>query len=244
MLNNSNLRTAQGWGEFRDLGGALSVTSDAPIPALNCLAEFDTREAQVDALLDIGFALLRAFDRSPAVEVTPLDHPRSLIRHLQRRLLEVTERRSWMTFTRDEGARTGNPEVEVRIAGPDDVLTFGNLHGGSTAWVRRLSKLTTQAAMLDAGNTFYLGCVAGVPVSTLHLLVDDTTAGIYAAGTLRAYRKRGISSTLMMRAIADAKAAGCDLICLSTEAGGYAESLYLRQGFRTLFESQLWTSGR
>jgi hypothetical protein len=48
----------------------------------------------------------------------------------------------------------------------------------------------------------------------------------------------------MAAAISDAKVAGCDLICLATESGSYAESLYARQGFSPVFESQLWTSGR
>ena len=126
----------------------------------------------------------------------------------------------------------------MRVAGADDVQAFAQVHGGSTAWVRRLSKQTTQVAMLEEGNTFYLGCVAGVPVSTLHLLVDGATAGIYAVGTLRAYRNRGVSSTLMAAAISDAKVTGCDLICLSTAAGGYAESLYRARASRTMFESQ------
>jgi hypothetical protein len=244
MLNNRNLRNAHSWAETRDLGGALALTSDAPIPALNCLLDFDTREPLVDALLDIGFALLRAFDLAPAVEVTPLSRPKSLPQRLEARLLEITERQTWMIFEGNPAAIRVNPDVEVRVAGPDDVLTFGNLHGGNTAWVRRLSKLTTQAAMLEEGNTFYLGCVAGVPVSTLHLLIDGSTAGIYAVGTLRAYRNRGVSSTLMAAALSDSKVAGCDLACLSTVAGGYAESLYSRQGFITMFESQLWTTGR
>jgi GNAT superfamily N-acetyltransferase len=244
MLNNRNLRNAHAWADTRDLGGALALTSDAPIAALNCLLDFDAREAEVDALLDVGFGLLRAFDCAPAVEVTPLSRPKSLAQRLERRLLEVTERQSWMRFEGDERSIAVNPEVEVRVAGPDDVLAFGNVHGGSVAWVRRLSKLTTQAAMLEDGNTFYLGCVAGVTVGTLHLLIDGSTAGIYAVGTLRAYRKRGVSSTLMAAALSDAKVAGCELVCLATDTGGYAEGLYRRQGFEAMFESQLWTSGR
>ena len=41
--------------------------------------------------------------------------------------------------------------------------------------------------------------------------------------------------------IADARSAGCDLICLSTDLGGYAERLYARLGFERAFESALYT---
>ena len=109
MLNNRNIRAAHGWAEDRDIGGALAITSDAPIPALNCLLDFDAREAALDSLLDIGFALLRAFDLGPAVEVTPLSRPTSLPAHLERRLLEVTERQSWMNFEGDERSISTQP---------------------------------------------------------------------------------------------------------------------------------------
>jgi ribosomal protein S18 acetylase RimI-like enzyme len=241
LINNSQLRTAQGWGEMRDLRGALCVTSDAPISGLNCLRDFDTREADLEALLDIGFALLRAFDRDPAVELCPLDRPKSLALHLQRRGLAPAERRSWMVHRSGAPVFLPNPDLEVRIVEPEDAREFARVHGGSTAWVRRLSLQSTLEAMHHAGNTFYLGCLDGETVATLHLLIDGSTAGIYAVGTQRAYRRKGIASTLMARAITDACAAGAEIVGLSTDAGGDAERLYERLGFEPLFTSELWT---
>jgi len=46
----------------------------------------------------------------------------------------------------------------------------------------------------------------------------------------------------MAHAIRDAGAAGCDLLCLSTEAGGYAEALYAKMGFDRAFESAMWVT--
>ena len=54
VINNERLRVAQGWGEYRDLGGALALTSDAPISDLNCIAGFVTEEARVDYLRGNG----------------------------------------------------------------------------------------------------------------------------------------------------------------------------------------------
>lgn len=247
LITNNRLRTAEGWATYRDLGGALAVTSDAPIAALNAIGDFSTTAAHLDGLLDIGFALLRAFDRPPAVELSPLDRPAGIAAELERRGLRVESSRAWMTFGGDVDAIATNPDVGVRVAGADDVLVFGNLHGGSEPWARRLSKTSTLSAMLDPGNTFYLGVVDGQPVGTLHLLVDgglrgdsSTTAGIYAAGTMRSFRKRGVASTLIARAVRDARNAGCDVIGLSTEFGGTAERLYERLGFTRAFESHLW----
>jgi GNAT superfamily N-acetyltransferase len=239
MITNGRLRNAQSC-EYRDLRGALAVTSDAPIPDLNCLNAFTTNERNIESLLDVGFALLRAFDREPAAEVTPLDRPTSLVKHLQRRRMAITGRRTWMAFRGDPAAIPANAEVEVRVAEPDDVRTFANLHGGSEAWVRRMSLSSTMAGMLDPANTYYLAYLEDQPVATLHLLRDGATAGIYAVGTIKTHRRKGVSSTLIARAVTDAQSVGCDLICLSSEANGYAQTLYTKLGFHPAFESQMW----
>ena len=251
ILHNRSLRAGHGWSEVYNLRGAFASISDTPIPGLNCLLDFSARDHDIEALLDIGFALLRAFDRAPLVELTPLDRPKSLPKRLAARGLTRSSQGSWMCHrVNPQGIRI-NPDVEVRIAEPDDARAFAQVLGGSTAWLRKIALQTTLNAMLEPaprpgnrwpvpGNTFYLGCVNGAPVSTLHLLVDGRTAGIYAIGTLRAHRRQGISSTLMARAIADARAAGCDVIGLSTVAGGDAERLYTKQGFTRVFTSEMW----
>jgi GNAT superfamily N-acetyltransferase len=243
MITNARLRTAQGWGEYRDLGGALVVTSDAPIAGLNCISDFATDEHGVESLLDLGFALLRAFDCAPAAELTPLDRPATIAAHLEQRGLQREGGRSWMAFRGDAAAIAKNADVDVRVAEPDDARTFAALHGGADSWVKRLSLSTTLSGMLEPGNTFYLGCLDGQPVGTLHLLVDGPTAGIYAVGTAKAHRRRGVSTTLMARAIRDAQAGGCDLVCLSTDGGGYAETLYAKVGFERTFSSEMWMAG-
>lgn len=242
MLNNDRMRRAQGWCAFRDLGGALAATSDAPIPDLNCIEDFSTDERNIDALLDLGFALLRAFDCAPAALVTPIDRPESVAKRLRGRGLAQTGRRSWMAFRGDAGSIRANADVDVRVAEPDDATTFAALHGGNERWVKKLSLSTTLSGMLEPGNTFYLGYVEGQPVATLHLLCDGPTAGIYAVGTAKAFRRRGVSTTMMARAIRDAGAAGCDVVCLSTEAGEYAEALYAKMGFERSFESEMWVA--
>jgi GNAT superfamily N-acetyltransferase len=240
MITNARLRTAQGWGEYRDMRGALAVTSDAPISGLNCIGDFTTDERSIESMLDIGFALLRAFDREPAAELTPLDRPDTIADHLQRRGMTVESRRSWMVFRGGANAITTNNDAEVRVAEPDDARAFAAIHGGSEAWVKRLSLSTTLTGMLEPGNTFYFGCMEGQPVATLHLLRDGSTAGIYAVGTMKAHRRRDVSTTLIARAIRDAHEAGCDVVCLSTDTGGYAETLYAKLGFERVFESQMW----
>ncbi len=241
MVTNNRLRTAQAC-EYRDLGGALAVTSDTPIPALNALVDFNTDERAIDGVLDIGFALLRAFDCDPAAEVTPLDRPQSVARHLRARGLLPASSRAWMLFRGDAAAMRTNPDVAARVAGPDDAATFASIHAGDEKWMKKFSLAGTLTAMHDDGSTFYIGELEGRAAGVLHLLRDGATAGLYAATTVRLLRRRGVCSTLMARAVADARSAGCDVICLSAAADSDAERLYRSLGFERVFESVLWTT--
>ena len=243
IINNARLREAQGWCEHRDLGGALVITSDAPVEDLNCLEGFTTDDRHVESLLDVGFSLLRAFDRAPAAHVTPLDRPESLGERLQRRGLRATDHWSTMAFAGHADTIRANDDVEVRIASPDDARTFANVHGaGDEGWVRKMSLSSTLTGMQEPCNTFYIAYLEGQPVGVTHLICDEGTAGIYAVGTLRAHRRRGVATALMVRAVHDAQAAGCDVIGLRTLAGGDAERLYAALGFVPAHQSVLWTT--
>jgi ribosomal protein S18 acetylase RimI-like enzyme len=240
MIANSHMRVALGTSEFRDLGGAIVVTSDAPLPALNCMSDFTTGDAQVESLLDLGFSLLRAFDRPPAAELSPLDRPTTLSDRLLRRDLTPAGGRLWMTFAGDPQRIDVNPRVTIKVVDGDDVQQFVVLHSGNQPWLRTMSRSTVLTGLLTPGNTFYLGYVEGVPVATLHLLVEGDTAGLYALGTSRAYRRQGVASTLIARAIADALAAGARTVYLSTDNTNKAASLYEKLGFVGAFETTLW----
>ncbi len=242
ILNNDRLRTGIGdWGDTHDLHGALVSTADVPIVDLNCLKDFTSDDRRVEGLLDIGFALLRTFDREPAARVTPLDRPRSLDKRLERRRLSVVSRRSWMALRDDAPSIARNADVDIRCGIPEDVASFATIHSAGSKFVRRMSIASTLAGLRRGGNLYYLAHLDGQAVATGHLLIDGRTAGIYALATMRPYRKRGVSSTILARAIDDARAAGCDLICLSAEAEGAPERLYRNLGFERIFESQTWS---
>jgi ribosomal protein S18 acetylase RimI-like enzyme len=243
LINNERLRRSQGWGTYRDLGGALAFTSDAPTPDSNRIEGFTADDARVEGLLDIGFALLRAFDCEPAACITPLDRPASLPDRLAQRGLQPSERT--VTLVLGAGAPLGsaNPEVEVRRATPDDAPAFAAVVSvGGPRWARTLILSSTLEAVLEASNTHYLGLVEGQAVGTLQLLIDGATGGFYAAATLKAHRERGVCSALLATAVADARAAGCDVIGLRTAAEGPARHLFESRGFTLAHESVLWTA--
>jgi ribosomal protein S18 acetylase RimI-like enzyme len=243
LINNERLRRSHGWGTYRDLDGALAFTSDAPTPDSNRIEGFTTDDARAEALLDVGCALLRAFDREPAACVTPLDRPESLSDRLSRRGLQPTERSVTLVLGTGAPPAAPTPEVDVRRATPDDAPAFAAIvSAGGPRWARTMILSSTLEAVLQASNTHYLGLVDGQAVGTLQLLIDGATGGIYAAATLKAHRERGVCSTLLAAAVADARAAGCDVIGLRTAAEGPARRLFESRGFVLAHESVLWTA--
>ena len=153
IQHNERLRTAQGWGDYHDLGGALVVTSDAPIAGLNCVSDFAADERRAEYLLDVGFALLRAFDRDPAVELTPLDRPQSLAARIERRGLRRTGGRCVMMHNGTRPSTSPARGVDVWPISPDDARAFADIHSGGTRWTRQISLKSTLGAMLDVGSS-------------------------------------------------------------------------------------------
>jgi len=241
IINNERLRRSLGWGVYRDLRGALALTSDAPLEDLNRIESFTAEERTIDDLLDIGFALLRAFDREPAAYVTPLDRPASIEERLRRRGLAPSEHTLTMVH---RGALPPRAEgLRIRRAEPDDARTVADIAAaGGEKWLKPLMLKAVLAGVLEPGNTFYLADAGGEAAGTAHLLVDGATAGIYGVATLKAYRRRGICTALLAAAIADARAAGCDVIGLRTGIESPARNLFASLGFEEAHAAALWAT--
>jgi ribosomal protein S18 acetylase RimI-like enzyme len=244
IINCDRLMRAAHRGEYRNLGGALALTSDAPLPAFNHLEGFDATEPDLDVLLDVGFSLLRAFDCEPAVLLTPLDRPPSIAERLRARRLVPAERDTAMVW---RGDRNALPDAAVEIVRVDPELSvkFAAVEHqafGAPAWAKSFLRSAALANVLDERQAFYLAYADGEPVATTRVFRDGMTAGIYSVGTLRAHRKRGIASALVARAIRDALDAEADVVSLTAASGSPAMALYERLGFVVAHETTLWVS--
>lgn len=241
IVNNQRLMLATHRGEYRDLRGALAITSDAPDPKWNCLEGFTTDDRHLDGLLDVGFSLLRAFDRPAAVRLTPLDRPRSIASQLERRGLRVLERETSMSFAGDIEAIRTSEAVTVRRIDADAAATFAAVEAQARGLARKDLLLGAALAnVLDPDHWFYLGYVEDQPAGTTLVVHDGDTAGIYAVTTLKAHRRAGVASTLVARAIRDATLHGATCICLETLTGSDAMRLYTALGFTPAHESTLY----
>jgi GNAT superfamily N-acetyltransferase len=241
IINNQRLFRATHRGEYRDLGGALCITSDSPQEEWNCLEGFTTNERMAESLLDVGFSLLRAFDRPPAVRLTPLDRPRKIGARLQRRGLVQQRREVAMALLGAANDVALNRDVSVQRVQPDDVRAFVDVEAGSRSGPER--RLLLQAAFAninDPAHVFLLAELAGEPVGVALVLRDGAMAGIYSVKTSRAQRRKGVATALMVRAIEVARDEGADTVCVET---GTADPmrLFSRLGFSEVHASALWS---
>lgn len=91
----------------------------------------------------------------------------------------------------------------------------------------------------DNTQNFYVAYEDGKPVGVTLSIYHKNIAGIYAVATLPEYRKKGISTTLIQRAVNDAISNNITTITLQTSTESYAHSLYRKLGFEDVFECSI-----
>jgi GNAT superfamily N-acetyltransferase len=75
----------------------------------------------------------------------------------------------------------------------------------------------------------YLALVDGEPAACVTILIKESVAGVWNVGTLRPFRRQGIASALLMRALADAAADGySDSVLIASTMG---RPMYEQMGY-------------
>ena len=116
-------------------------------------------------------------------------------------------------------AVTSFMELDGTGSGPDDSTSREEM-------VRILSDF-----MIVPGYIRYLGRIDGQAVGEAAMRLDGGLAQICGAGTLPAFRGRGMQKALLSRRLADAQAAGCDLAVVTTAPGSRSQANVMRRGF-------------
>jgi ribosomal protein S18 acetylase RimI-like enzyme len=246
IVNNQRLMRGTHRGQYRDLGGALALTSDAPLPQWNCIEGFTTDERRLDGLLDVGFALLRAFDQPPAVRVTPLDRPHDIEARLRQRGLVQVSRDTSLVLRDGRHAAQPGTKATLRRVTPEDASAFAAVDAQVNVprerWARPFLLGAALANVLEPDHAFYLAFDEGEPAGIALCISQEGVAGIYSLATLRAHRRQGIATALTQRAAADARAAGAETICVECARGGEAMPLFTALGFEPAHDSVLWAA--
>ena len=92
----------------------------------------------------------------------------------------------------------------------------------------------------SSNHHFYLASLKNKPAGAIVLFFHDGGLGIYSVTTVEKFRRHGVSTTLMNKALEEAKKEKSTFITLQTMAGTYAESFYEKLGFIPVFESKVY----
>ena len=82
----------------------------------------------------------------------------------------------------------------------------------------------------------YLARYNNIVVGTATVNYNDEVACVYNVTTNRNYKKNGICKEIMSCLIKDMVDKGIKIICLQTEKGFYTEEVYLKLGFKKIFD--------
>ena len=92
----------------------------------------------------------------------------------------------------------------------------------------------------DNTQNFYVAYENENPVGVTLCIYHKNIAGIYAVATLPEHRKKGISTTLIQRAVDDAISNNMKTIILQASTESYAHLFYRNLGFENAFECSIF----
>ena len=156
---------------------------------------------------------------------------------------------SYMAFEGGTGAWPINSRIQVkRVNDTADMDVFS--HVQAAGFAQKPEDYEQWHPWLRAANhrnlnrddqAFYIGYMNDNPVGTALIVRTGNLAGIYAVATIPNFRKQGVGSSVMSRAISDARSMDSEAITLQVVEGSYAESLYKKLGFKTAFNTSIFS---
>ncbi|MGE0431404.1 MAG: GNAT family N-acetyltransferase [Planctomycetota bacterium] len=136
------------------------------------------------------------------------------------------------------------PGITVREITSDEAGMFENIR--QQVWPAPMADLPYRIAGLRAshgqpGVFWYFACIDGrQPVAVGGMVCTDGVAYLCIAATLPEHRRKGCQTALVRQRIADAAAAGCDLVCSLVAPDSDSERNLRRAGLTATVDRELW----
>ena len=160
------------------------------------------------------------------------------------------EARKGLSVHCDEVVITGKIKGDVRIEADKVIILEGAVIDGNLigVWTDVSMKgfgvpIVFRDALLDMygkaskfkGTRSYLGLFQGKPAGSCGLVSFDKVGGIFSVGTAPEYRRKGIATALLLKAVTDSLTLGNRTLYLITTKGSDAERLYTSLGFEIAY---------
>lgn len=190
--------------------------------------------------LAAAVAWLRSLAVPVRIDVSPLAGHELLLRHLARQGFGALGFQSALYGEAASMPAADVPGVTVRLAETAAEYDFAAgalapvFDESSPRWVQWLTD-SMRASFARPEWRTYIAYVDGHLAGFGQLHLADGTGCLALAGTLHAFRGRGVQTALIRRRIADAVAAGCDLITAQTGNGTVSQQNMERCGLRVAY---------
>ena len=232
--------------DIRPFGEATALIVQAlPHPMLNRVIGLAAGDEDV---LDDVSSWYRDHGTSCRVDVTPFTHSQELLACLAERGLYPSGFQTVLYGVPQAGACAPPEGVTVHQggtcldpAGRDRFVDLRLRMADISKVDRAFWKEITEAEYSDPGWRCYVASVEGAPAGMGALYLRDGVGSLAADGTLLEYRGRGCQTALLRARIADAAAAGCELLAAQAEPGSVSQRNIERAGLRTAYTRAIWT---
>ena len=121
-------------------------------------------------------------------------------------------------------------EVTPQVLRPTLIATNLAIDGMAPADAEMLADFRPVSAE-RAGARYFAVELEGVLASYCELYLHEGAAQVEDVNTLEAFRNRGAGRAVVLAAIAEARAAGADLVWLLADADDWPQHLYAKLGF-------------
>ncbi len=223
------------WSDSHDLNGAIAFSNER-VRILFCQRAARVRVEESDAgrLIDDAVRFFAGKDFDCTFTLSPLDRPANFAEHLLRRGFVESTLSSAMVYDAGAPPAAVQAGATLTLAGPDDYDAWAEVMCRSFEQPSQKGDFGRRVLMTPADHR-YLARVDGKAVGSTLLLSQEGMGYLDFVGVLREYRRRGVASAMVTRAVADSIGMGNRWTSLETATGSSAERLYESLGFRTAY---------
>jgi GNAT superfamily N-acetyltransferase len=192
---------------------------------------------EIDHVIEAEIARFSALGRNFEWKVYDHDSPSDLRQRLTTRGFQVGPAEAFLVLPIQEDLPPTNSSVDVRRV--ETLEQFEDyLAVEQSVWPADdgIGRTESRRRFIEHPNLegYYVGYADGKPVASGRVMLRDGSrfAGLFGAGTLEAFRGRGIYSALIAARAAEARARGADYI--TADALPTSRPILERRGFRCL----------
>jgi len=231
-------------GDVEDIGSALLFSNRSlPSATYNHATRVRVAESETDRLIADVVRYYQSMRFKPCFMVYSTTRPTTFSDSLLKADFDlIDEEDAMISKGKIENVKL-NSEVEVSVidAGQISIWTEVLMKGYGVPEVFRgaLLDMFTRVSH-DKGSRAYLGYFQGKTAGSCLLYSFNNVGTIYTVATAQEYRKKGVATALVNRAIADSLSIGSKMLYLLAGRGSDAERLYGKLGFEAVFSRRLY----